>query len=715
MIRPFLASLLTLLALRGVAAPPPKGATTLLETRRTLAKERGLPVFSLLEGRLDRETREALQWLLTALPLADLAEDAGTRLLADVQASVEARRATPWGPKLPEELFRTYVLPPRVFDEPLDAFRSTTYRELLARVKHLGMREAALEVNLWCLSKTTFQGTDPRTAAPLTTLGTTYGRCSELSVLLVSALRAVAIPARFVQVPRWAHQDSFHAWVEVWVDGAWHYMGAAEPRPLLDQAWFSDTTRRAPWIQAVALGPGAAPVPAGTMTPVEVVDLTPRYAAVRPVRIRLRDAAGRPIPNTPVVLSLCNDGNLRAIGSMLSDAQGMAVFSAGRTDLLAGASGGGRHGFRMVRADEAETVELVLDQTELPASWDLDFQTPFMATKEDLPPAGPAFGARIDAADQLRKATQASFPDASTTARLAEALGYPAAIAPRIQAALGNAPRILTFLEKAAPRRQEAMALLACLTEKDLREVSPEALLDHLPEPGAGPEALDPDVLRPRVDKEPLREGRRWLRARVPAALAREAHRSPERLAAWFQEQVKVDPTPSPLPLSVGPRATLQLGIADARGRDVSFVALCRALGLPARLDFFTRLPLVRLDGTWHEVGFGPPRVQKRTLGGLVLKPAVPGLRLGEHVGLSRIGPDGLVPLELPYMYPLDGISTPLPLPAGPYVLVTSQRLTGGTVLARLTRFTVTAGVAVEVPVVLRTAPQAPSSFSRSR
>ena len=61
------------------------------------------------------------------------------------------------------------------------------------------------------------------------------GRCGEESTLAVSAMRSVGIPARQCYVPRWAHCDDNHAWVEVWADGDWHYLGACEPEPVLDK------------------------------------------------------------------------------------------------------------------------------------------------------------------------------------------------------------------------------------------------------------------------------------------------------------------------------------------------------------------------------------------------------------------------------------------------------------------------------------------------
>lgn len=119
--------------------------------------------------------------------------------------------------KVPAELFFTYVLCVRVNNEDLDKSREWIYRQLVDRVKDKKtMVEAALEVNYWCYEKATYIPSDDRTLAPFGMCNSARGRCGEESTLAVSAMRSVGIPARQCYVPRWAHCDDNHAWVEVW-------------------------------------------------------------------------------------------------------------------------------------------------------------------------------------------------------------------------------------------------------------------------------------------------------------------------------------------------------------------------------------------------------------------------------------------------------------------------------------------------------------------
>jgi transglutaminase-like putative cysteine protease len=50
--------------------------------------------------------------------------------------------------------------------------------------------------------------------------------------------------ARQVYTPRWAHSDDNHAWVEVWIDGKWSYLGACEPDVDLNMGWFTEPSKR---------------------------------------------------------------------------------------------------------------------------------------------------------------------------------------------------------------------------------------------------------------------------------------------------------------------------------------------------------------------------------------------------------------------------------------------------------------------------------------
>ncbi len=205
------------------------------------------------------EQTEALEFLYAYMPLADVTDYPTSFYLDNVKATLTAREEMAWGKNVPELLFRHFVLPLRVNNEPLDSSRTVFYRELKDRVMGKSMYDAILEVNHWCHEKVTYQPSDARTSAPLATVRTATGRCGEQSTFTVAALRAVGIPARQVYTPRWAHTDDNHAWVEAWADGKWYFLGACEPEPVLNLGWFNAPASRAMLMHTKVFGDYAGP------------------------------------------------------------------------------------------------------------------------------------------------------------------------------------------------------------------------------------------------------------------------------------------------------------------------------------------------------------------------------------------------------------------------------------------------------------------------
>lgn len=201
-------------------------------------------LFAIFETSLSDYEREALEFLYAYMPLADIADYSGEFHLMNVRASRQAADEMPWGKRIPEDIFRHFVLPVRVNNEHLDSARVVFYKELKDRVKTLSLQDAILEVNHWCHEKAIYTPSDARTSSPLATVRTAYGRCGEESTFLVAALRSVGIPARQVYTPRWAHTDDNHAWVEAWADGKWYFLGACEPEPVLNLGWFNAPASR---------------------------------------------------------------------------------------------------------------------------------------------------------------------------------------------------------------------------------------------------------------------------------------------------------------------------------------------------------------------------------------------------------------------------------------------------------------------------------------
>ena len=152
-----------------------------------------------------------------------------------------------------DQIFKHFVLPYRVSQEPLENWRNTFFELLLPIVENANsIEEAAILVNLWVTEQMTFKQTHGRDQTPLTTIKRGFGRCEESMILYIAAARSVGIPARPASVPFWNFTDNNHAWVEIWTPEGWKYLGEAENS--LNKTWFTETTKRATLITAEAFG-----------------------------------------------------------------------------------------------------------------------------------------------------------------------------------------------------------------------------------------------------------------------------------------------------------------------------------------------------------------------------------------------------------------------------------------------------------------------------
>ena len=270
--------------------------------RLDMLNNRAEPLLRIFDDEdITTEESEALMFLYAYMPLSDLADYNGEFFLMQVRKALEARNHFPWGRTVPEDIFRHYVLVYRVNIENLDNAREVFFKELKPRLEGLSMYDAALEVNHWCHEKVAYRASDARTSSPLATVRTALGRCGEESTFTVTAMRAVGIPARQCYTPRWAHTDDNHAWVEVWVDGQWHFLGACEPDPELDMGWFAGPATRTMMVHSNCFGKYYGSEEVNLRTDLfSRVNMLPNYTETKKITITVTDRNGKTVEGATV-------------------------------------------------------------------------------------------------------------------------------------------------------------------------------------------------------------------------------------------------------------------------------------------------------------------------------------------------------------------------------------------------------------------------------
>ncbi len=465
------------------------------------AKKAAMPygdLFSVFNENLTVKQREALEFLYAYMPSCDVADYSGDYFLRNVDASFLAKDDLSWGRRVPEREFNHFVMPVRVNNENLDDFRFVYYDELRDRVRDLSMYDAVLEVNHWCHEKVNYKGSDSRTSAPMATIKTSWGRCGEESTLLVAALRTVCIPARQVYTPRWAHCDDNHAWVEAWVDGKWHFLGACEPEPVLDLGWFNAPASRALLLHTRVFGKYFGPEEVidrnANYTEINVID---NYAKTAKLNVKVVDNEGNAIPDARVDFKIYNYSEYCTVATKHADNEGNTWLTAGLGTMMVYASKDGKFGYEVVKIGDVDNImiELCRDGRKSVSSSE--------QIEEDydiIPPAENAYIPDVSAEMRAENNRRLAVEDSIRNAYVAGCIAahnegdYDREIMAKTW---GNYQTIKDFVDYARTldREEDAYKILHNLTDKDLRDVTLDVLVD----------CIDNNVFNPRVSNEMLR------------------------------------------------------------------------------------------------------------------------------------------------------------------------------------------------------------------
>lgn len=671
----------------------------------------GKKFYNTKKEKLTADEQEALKFLYAYMPLADVT-DYPTSFYADnVRLSFKARNEMSWGKNVPELLFRHFVLPIRVNNEPLDASRAYFYKELKERIKNLSMHDAILEINHWCHEKVTYQPADARTSSPLQTLRTATGRCGEQSTFAVAALRAMGIPARQVYTPRWAHTDDNHAWVEAWADGKWYFLGACEPEPVLNLGWFNAPASRAMLMHTRAFGNynGPEEVLQRTNNFTEI-NLTSNYAPTAEVKFEVIDTDGKPVSGAKVEFKIYNYAEFYTSVTKQTDAQGRTSLSAGMGDLLIWASKDGNYGYSKASFGKDNTVTITLNHNMLSDKSKTSFDE---ETFNIVPPAENAKtpyvsdemrkenNRRFAYEDSIRKAYTATF----LTKEQAEKINPRAA--EYLVKSRGNKQTIIDFLARHKDNEARALGILATLSDKDLRDIPTEILEDNF--------TAKTNQLSPRVEDEMISiPFKNYIEKAFAGKTSEMFRKDPTALVTWINKNIRIAPEYNALQIAQTPVGVMESKTTDERSRDIFFVDVARSLGIEARKDVVTGKVQYKKDGKWIDVKFESKEQATASTGKLVLtyEPTVflDDPKYYNHFTISRIvnGSPQLMNFEEGQADMGNGtcwsntFKNGYSFDTGTYMLTTGTRLASGSVLAATRIFNIEKGKTTTLPLDIR-------------
>lgn len=680
------------------------------ELRTKLAQHREKQLFEIFNRELSTEQEEALKFLYAYMPLSDLADYDGDFFLNHVNLSFEARNEFTWGKQIPEEIFRHFVLPVRVNNENLDTARSVFFKELKDRIKGMSMEQAALEVNHWCHEKVNYRASDGRTSSPLASVRTSFGRCGEESTFTVAAMRSVAIPARQVYTPRWAHTDDNHAWVEVFVDGKWQYLGACEPEAVLNKGWFDVPVKRAMMVHTNVLG-----IYNGTENVIDQTDLStkinslPSYTLTKTLTVMSVDGNNKPVNDARVEFRIYNYAEFYPMVVKQTDAKGLANLETGLGDLQVWVSKDSLYGYSRVSVGLTDTLRIVLNRKA-----GIDYSE----VDENIPPVEKIVESvsverqeennkRLAAEDSIRNAYMATFMKPVEAENLALELNLDTARVKRlIYLSYGNWPEIRSYLQKNAGSPM-VLDFLESLSEKDVRDTPEAYLTDHLTNIESSADlpkdVFNEGILSARVVNELIRPWRSFLKNRFSEDFRQKAKSDISEITRWINDSISITTTENYMGCPLSPRGVYELRVSDKHSRNIFFVALCRSLGIPARVDLATLMPQFYNNGAWENITFekkdAPVKSAELVLLNDPSNEIVPSYYI--HYTIQKFSDGRFTSLDYEGSGLVSEFPVKLQLEPGYYLLMTGHRRNDGSVKIRSEYFNLKKGDHLTKSVIL--------------
>jgi transglutaminase-like putative cysteine protease len=547
---------------------------------------------------LNSEEKQYLDFLYQYMPLSDRADYDTSFFISQVKTAILARNTFSWGKTVPEEIFKHFVLVYRVNNENLDSAREVMFSKMKDRIKGMSMYDAALEVNHWCHEYVNYKGSDGRTSSPLASMKTSWGRCGEESTFAVTALRSVGIPARQCYTPRWAHTDDNHAWVEVWIDGKWYFLGACEPEPKLNVAWFTAPAKRAMMVHSTVFGKyNGSEETNYTQKLYSKINLLSNYAPTKKLNITVVDEKGNKIEGADVCFGLYNYAEYYPLATIKSDKNGVASLTTGMGDLMIWAKKGELYSQKQAFAKDKDVTIIIRKQNESDFSEILTLTPPPELPIETIDSALTKQNSkRIVYEDSIRNAYIATFPDSNEIEEFCNKVPMfdKSDVRDVITRSCGNYKEIEKVL---LSKEKFAMDILKEVYDKDLRDVNSDVFIDHLKtfnNSYNSSKQLE-YVLNPRIALEKITPWRSLLR-KTFIKQEKDFTNDPQNIAKWINKNIELNNIDNYYGVDISPKGVLKIKQADKTSIEILFVAICRTFNIESRYEWATGKAQYRLN-----------------------------------------------------------------------------------------------------------------------
>ncbi|MCQ2327506.1 MAG: transglutaminase domain-containing protein [Bacteroidales bacterium] len=663
---------------------------------------------------LSPKERLYLNFLYQYMPLSDRLDYDTNFYIKQVKTALEARETFSWGTKIPEDIFKHFVMVYRVNNENLDTARVVMFNALKDRIKGMSMYEAALEVNHWCHEYVNYKGSDGRTSAPLATMRTSWGRCGEESTFTVTALRSVCIPARQCYTPRWAHTDDNHAWVEVWIDGQWYFLGACEPEAKLNVAWFTAPAKRAMMVHTTVFGKYNGKEETNFVADkYSKINLLENYAPTKKIAVSVVDEKGKAVKDAKVEFGLYNYAEYYPIVTSTTNQDGKAEITTGLGELVIWASKGDKIA-QAVAAKNANSITLTLKKSaNLPefSAFTLTPPSPLPieTLDEELVRKN---NERLVFEDSIRNDYIATFPNDVEIETFCEI--FPpytkATINDLITRSCGNYENIESVLLKYRSNEQMALKILKAVYDKDLRDVDSTTFFDHIDNCCHSSEY----VYNPRIALEKITPWRSFIKNYFAG---KTAFKDGKEISKWIDKNIKLNTSDNYYGVPISPEGVLTAKESDKKSKEILFVAVCRTFGIEARYEWATGRAQYRMNENedW-QYAFKEKKSKENNNCTLVVNNDKRNSFKPEyysHFTIQKLQNGRFHTLDYEYDPKFASFPETLKLSEGQYRMVVGNRNSDGKVYVNETYFTLEANKTKTITVSVPDAPEDVASYGK--
>lgn len=553
----------------------------------------------------------AIQWIYANSPLSDMANYDFDMFKNCAEHGVMLRETSPFAKDVPEDIFLNYVLHIRINEEELCDCRQLFYGLLADRVNHLSMHDAIIEANYWNAENVMYQLTDGRTISALGAYYSAYGRCGEESNFGVNVFRAIGIPARQIYTPRWAHCDDNHAWVEVYCNGDWYFLGACEPEEVLNKGWFTNASSRAMLIHSRCFGDIEGEEIISKVGMASFLNNLKLYAVTKKLTVVVKDEAGNPVPGAQVGFGILNYSCIFNAAIMTTDENGEASLTCGLGSLNIHVKKDDIFCEKMVFTPDVDVVEMVL-KTE-PIVHDEWQQFVTIAPKDQIVNGAKPTeeqkelcAVKTAAANAKREQRVADMFDEEQAKAVVAKYGYSQEIYNILFESRSNMPNLVAFLEDEAYDAHAKEKILLTLSKKDRRDVKIEILKEALDFTKdftyEDEDMFYKYVVCPRAYYEPMSLYRAFIQNFFTEEQKAAFKADPKSVWTYINDTIGFDRTIEYGQITTKPSGALTVKNASPLSKKILFVAICRTLGVMARVNPLNQLAEYYADGEFIPV-----------------------------------------------------------------------------------------------------------------